>query len=406
MATGREHTTIAQDIAESLRTLPAGSELAVRVVHTADHPVDSLTPRRRLGHFHAENTLSRRVLVLVSQNNCFVAGIEAHEFTTLLAQVDGRRAPQASISVNTCIEKVDTSGVLAKRMPLVRALVAGYLRSLQKYARALAIPFVGVHLFARSQPEYLFAKSQENTGKHALGDMALIKWWKRTLDHALAYATAAPPSTGDSQPKGTATTVTAYCVIPGASANSRPAFLDEHGSSAVGWHWGLPHPIESLADNCVLQFPDDPMTRLLAEPHSKEWSVSMLLEMLAVTEECGSGRRTAYFSADMPISAPACPEASNAASTADQGSLTFEEYDQILTVLFDREMDFSSLDAATKSSERVTEYLSSQFGITPAVVTTDGQDAVQALSAAAGVGSPPPVNDLSTAIRKRRKTSK
>ncbi|KAJ1884474.1 hypothetical protein LPJ71_009701, partial [Coemansia sp. S17] len=67
---------VAECIAESLRTLPAGGSFAVRVVYTADQPVVSLTPRRRLSHFHAENTLSRRVLAFVSQGGCLVAGLE------------------------------------------------------------------------------------------------------------------------------------------------------------------------------------------------------------------------------------------------------------------------------------------------------------------------------------------
>ncbi|KAJ1987945.1 hypothetical protein GGI04_006105, partial [Coemansia thaxteri] len=136
----------------------------------------------------AENTLSRRILVFVLQNGCLAAGLEAHEFTALRIEAQSAQPPRTHVAVDCCIEKLDTSGELACRMPLARAMVAGYLRSLHRYSAALDIPVVGVHLFARAQPEYLFAKSQQNPRKRILNDLELVKWWQSTLQFALEYA--------------------------------------------------------------------------------------------------------------------------------------------------------------------------------------------------------------------------
>ncbi|KAJ2454663.1 hypothetical protein EV183_001411 [Coemansia sp. RSA 2336] len=376
---------IADYVAAALEALPAGHTFAVRVIHTEDAPVESLTPQRQHKHFTAENTLSRRVLILVSQNDCFVAGLEAQEFTTLRLEIGDSRIPEQTIAVNACISKVDTTGELA-RMPLVRMLVAGYLASFRRYSLALDIVSVGIHLFARAQPEYLFANSKHNPGKHTLEDSKLIAWWQRTLQFGLAYAM-----------KHSAESITdktvAFCVVPGGEQQCI------HGDSAVEWKWGLPHPSEATAHNCVLQFPDDPITRLLAEPHTKTWSVSMLLEMLAIGEECGSGHRTAFFSAALPIASASLQDAPKFDETASQGSLSFADYDKILVVLFDHKMDFSSSKLAAESSKTIMEHLQS-LNISPTQVETNGP-AIATLQPSAVT----PVNDLSSIVRKKRKTS-
>ncbi|KAJ2390229.1 hypothetical protein GGI23_005663, partial [Coemansia sp. RSA 2559] len=213
-----------------------------------------------------------------------------------------------AVSVDACIQKVDTTGELTVRMPLARMLVAGYVHSLRRYRCVAGVSSVGVYLFARAQPEYLFAKSQKNRGKHTLTDMALIRWWQSTMQSALLYAmSAGQHKNGQGAGAGCKADALAYCVIPGAAASeaTSPWFLGSRNSAdnkpsvdpassqqhaqnndrdegpSVRWIWGLPYPDSACAHNHVLQFPDDPMTRLLSEPHSSSWSVSMLLEMLS-----------------------------------------------------------------------------------------------------------------------------
>ncbi|KAJ2824168.1 hypothetical protein GGI24_003484 [Coemansia furcata] len=412
-----QRALIAEYIAESLRTLPAGSSFAVRVACTADHPVDSLTPRRRLSHFHAENTLSRRVLAFVSQGGCLVAGLEVHEFTTLRIEAQGDQPPRTRIAVDCCIEKLDTSGELVCRMPIARALVAGYLRSLHRYSAALNIPSVGVHLFARAQPEYLFAKSKDNPRKRILGDLELVKWWQRALEFALEYGAGStldknnPPSACPEPVSACSRTAVANCIVPGSTMGESPWFFGNNSGScnerskSVDWKWGLPYPLSARAHDCVLQFPDDPITRLLAEAHSSSWSVSALLDMLSVSEECGSGHRTAYFLASLPLYSGVSVQASDIAdsSTASQGHLSFDDYDKILIALFNHEMDFSNPASAHSSSSRLFNYLDGSYDIPVIEVETVGPATTRDTTQAEKPRELPTVNDLSTMVRKKRK---
>ncbi|KAJ2549909.1 hypothetical protein EV175_004263 [Coemansia sp. RSA 1933] len=445
-----EQSIIAKDVAECLENkLPAGEKLAVRVIHTSDHLVDSLTPRRTRSHFSTSSALSRRVLILVSRSDCFVAGLEAHEFTSISAEltcvpgntdlIHNQNGNVATVSVDACIQKIDTTGELSMRMPLARTLVAGYMRSLRRYRCLSGISSIGVYLFARAQPEYLFAKSQQNRGKRTLADMALIKWWQGTMQYALLRAmSVGRREDGQGVGSGCKAAALAYCVIPGAAANEAASWFLGSCNSAnntplvddtiaqqssqskdngecppVRWSWGLPYPDSARAHNCVLQFPDDPMTRLLSEPHSNSWSVAMLLEMLSVSEECGSGHRTAYISASLPV---ACLQSlpvelsARRFATADQGSLSFDNYDDILVALFDREMDFSDTKASISSTARLDAYLDSNHSIQPFVVNTNGPALSQTArtdaagnTSSSGNADTTKINDLSMMMRKKRK---
>ncbi|KAJ2776945.1 hypothetical protein H4R18_005405 [Coemansia javaensis] len=362
-----EPATIADDVAASLRQLPAGHSFSVRVARTVEFEADALVPRRRRARFHAENTLARRVLVLVSHGDCLVAGLEAREFVTVSAAVGDDRSARAAVAVDVCIEKVDTSGELGPRIPLARMLVAGYVRSLRAYRAVLDVPAVGVHLFARAQPEYLFAGSRANPGKRVLGDLALIKWWRRTLDCSLA-------DSGPERP-------VAHCVVPGADAGEARGLL-----GAAAWAWGLPHPPAARAHDCVLQFPDDPAARLLAQPHSGAWTVATLLEMLALSEECGSGHRAAYFSVRLPVPPPAdAPEEPSPPADALR-ALSPEDYDKMLAVLFDHDMDFSTAAAAAVSSARLTSFMATALGISPTEPYTPSERVLSRLRAPAWRG--------------------
>ncbi|KAJ1720169.1 hypothetical protein LPJ53_005173 [Coemansia erecta] len=159
------------------------------------------------------------------------------------------------------------------------------------------------------------------------------------------------------------------------------------------------------AHDCVLQFPDDPMTRLLSEPHSSTWSVAMLLEMLAVSEECGSGRRTAYFTIALPVlrQSTSLTAAGDTASTAEQGLLSFDEYDQILVVLFGHNMDFSSRDGAVASSKLFLEFARDTFNIKSTTAITSGAPIIKDAATHSKQQDAPKVNDLTMAIRKKRK---
>ncbi|KAJ1958968.1 hypothetical protein GGI12_004587 [Dipsacomyces acuminosporus] len=180
----------------------------------------------------------------------------------------------------------------------------------------------------------------------------------------------------------------------------------------VDWRWGLPYPLNARAHDCVLQFPDDPLSRLLEAKHTDDWTVSMLLEMVALGEECGSGRRAAYFSVTLPFPSDDNGATANSSSASSDGkdnaekpALSAEDYDKVLVALFDQDMDFSNTESARISTEKLFDFLdTSNFTRTTATATTKGQ--IITTAPKKHEAPAPRVNDLTMVIRKKRKTTK
>ncbi|KAJ1936657.1 hypothetical protein FBU59_004984 [Linderina macrospora] len=377
-------SVVAECVADALRALPKAA-FQVRVIQTADHQVPSLTPQKHhTSHFYSTTTFGRRLLVIISQNDTMVAALEAHEFTTVVAEIT---PPTTSVTVDACIEKLDTSGALAERMPLARALVGGYAASLRRYMGVGTRPNITLSLFARAQPEYLFARSQLNAAKRILDDLGLIKWWMLTLQFAITCSLSH--------------TAVAHCIVPGLDVSEAPWFR-QFANQHSAWRWGTQHPLEARAHDCVAQFPDDPMARLLAKEHTDKWTVRMLLDMLAVSEECGAGRRAAYFSVQLE----GLPEGGS--PDADQGTLSLDDFDRVLVALFDGEMDFSGREAARVSTRKFIDFVdtNSLDPAGPIVAASTGAAHAVPAPAAPAAHAAPPVNDLTMVIRKKRKVAK
>ncbi|KAJ2811899.1 hypothetical protein FBU31_007687, partial [Coemansia sp. 'formosensis'] len=259
--------------------------------------------------------------------------------------------------------------------------------------------------------------SKDNPRKRILGDLELVKWWQRALEFALEYGARStldknnPPSACPEPVSACSRTAVANCIVPGSTMGESPWFFGNNSGSCnersklVDWKWGLPYPLSARAHDCVLQFPDDPITRLLAEAHSSSWSVSALLDMLSVSEECGSGHRTAYFLASLPLYSGVSVQASDIAdsSTASQGHLSFDDYDKILIALFNHEMDFSNPASAHLSSNRLFNYLDGSYDIPVIDVETVGPATTRDTAQAEKPRELPTVNDLSAMVRKKRK---
>ncbi|KAJ2896174.1 hypothetical protein MKZ38_005781 [Zalerion maritima] len=201
-----------------------------------------------------------------------------------------------------------------------------------------------VSLFARSQAQYLFPGSIENSTKHVLDDRGLVRWWCRVLnsmleegdriDSPLAPSPTAQLRSISSSSKKTATTkptsftstlrsrekVTkkAYLLVPGLDKHETAAFLPKTSSAKQNWVLGHPlHQISHYAKEydwvpprCLIpRFPDDPKSRfrdeLDEETHSANgtqttgaWksvgSLEMFWDMMAFRQECSSGALTGF----------------------------------------------------------------------------------------------------------------
>ena len=178
-------------------------------------------------------------------------------------------------------------------------------------------------LFARSQNQYLFPGSIENSAKHVLDDRQLVKWWCRTVDPILReYKVQEDREARDASDEVTSA---AYVVVPGCdryeTRNFFPPSFRADSATQPRWHAthplylirGVDDPKSGLPPRCLVpRFPDDPKSRFLDDlddeirlPDSEEvgnegrWrsvkSLEQFWEMMSYRQECSAGRLVGFI---------------------------------------------------------------------------------------------------------------
>ncbi|GAA5902459.1 H3 histone acetyltransferase RTT109 [Sporobolomyces salmoneus] len=191
--------------------------------------------------------------------------------------------PLTSVSI-LYISKIDTTGLqpppssssLSPTLSPTKAFVAAFLRYHFDHPPH-GTKRLRVHVFARSQSQYLFPGSIENTsqtqgGKKVLDDKGLLRWWKSTLEL----------STTSSSSKRS---IQKFYLIPGLTLSESLPYLPSLPSSS--WVYGHPystlssplHPPSTPASTLDLAdlipaFPDDPKSRFLHSLTSSSLSPS------------------------------------------------------------------------------------------------------------------------------------
>lgn len=216
------------------------------------------------------------------------------------------------------VSKADSTGYLhiLKIQPGVPSIIQTICTTFLSYLvkQRLDGPRVVVSLFARSQNQYLFPGSVENSGKHVLDDRQLIKWWCRTLDPILRDYEAAnvtPDLTG-----GSKISSEAFIIVPGCDRLDTRAFFPPSTKSEATSRWSNSYPRDlivpdgSAPPRCVIpRFPDDPKARFLdeldseisgSEPSSTgNWksvkSLEQFWEMMSYRQECSAGRLVGFI---------------------------------------------------------------------------------------------------------------
>jgi regulator of Ty1 transposition protein 109 len=239
-------------LVSSLSTLPGSrsfhllSLVSVPRKHNGLYPHASVRPK----------VFVQDILILLSEHppssidNVVVSAIEAQLYTL----------PSTNTSL-LYISKVDSTAQGLSPSP-TRALVTAFIKY---YADAANRPGANlwVHIFARSQSQYLFPNSAQWTGKKVLSDVKLCRWWKDVMQRVTADADH------DS--------LRLYYVIPGFSEVEAERTLAAVHSSAHSWTYGHPYNQDFVLNpfglveggpnisNLIPSFPDDPKTRFLAE---------------------------------------------------------------------------------------------------------------------------------------------
>lgn len=217
------------------------------------------------------------------------------------------------------ISKADSSGYLpsslacfpttsGSRQSTLRTIATAFIRYLFDVFRK-ADPSINatISLFARSQTQYLFPNSAQNSKKHVLSDRGLISWWCKILDPILQEHSS--PTSGAGA-KG-------YLLVPGfESLETRQLFPPATTSTHTRWMQGHPYRLDPAADITVREviphFPDDPKSRFLDElgydekgktgkvlARGQGWrncrTIDQFWELMSFRQECSLGRCVGFL---------------------------------------------------------------------------------------------------------------
>ncbi|KAK4056364.1 hypothetical protein OIO90_002507 [Microbotryomycetes sp. JL221] len=230
-----------------------------------------------------------------------VVGLEANIYTI----------PATSSSM-IYISKVDTTGLSSGPFSPARTLVSSFL------AYFLVSPphdmtRLRIHVFAKSQPQYLFPGSVENPNKKKLDDKGLARWWKSCISAAADAAMVPSPPINSADQSMTAPLKYApkmFYLIPGMThAESLPYIPNvslsqqqpsPQSTSSATNEWQLPQtkpvwlyghsythlpsllhsPTRLISEvpitDLIPAFPDDPKSRFIQSTTSSTLSAAGL----------------------------------------------------------------------------------------------------------------------------------
>lgn len=195
---------------QSLSNLPGSREFHLHLlVSESKKPADSLFPYAST----RPKCLEQNIVVLLSEQASSIQGqsvdatngatdnslpVLARSFVSAIeASVFSFPATNSTILY---VSKVDGTGQGAYPSPtstLVKAFLEFYASPKSPLYPKYSTHRLWIHIFARSQRQYLFPNSADHPGKKPLGDVALCKWWKRTLTQ-IAVAASSTPKAQDS----------------------------------------------------------------------------------------------------------------------------------------------------------------------------------------------------------------
>ncbi|KAH8920924.1 hypothetical protein BT69DRAFT_1352031 [Atractiella rhizophila] len=202
-----------------------------------------------------------------------IFGLEAHIYTV----------PSTSTAL-VYISKVDTTGLLPPNEgkgaagTITAAFVSYFLSHPHR-----GVTSTRIHVFARSQSQYLFPGSAENVHKkeRLLDDKRLCGWWKRVLSEGIERAGLKLTSSLSDKVVAAGSEegrVRAWFLLPGFEYIEAKRFVNDDNSS--GWTYGHPYttlsspvplPTSTQSESSALprlgdlvpSFPDDPKSRFL-----------------------------------------------------------------------------------------------------------------------------------------------
>ena len=184
-------SSLREHLLSSLTALPGSRTFHIHVlVSSPRKPLQSLFPYAS----PRPKCFQQDILVLLSEQ---VGCTEAEHLPSLVGNITTSPARAFVCAIEACvyafpnsesailyISKVDGTGQGNFPSPtstLIRAFLFFYASPRSPAFASPSTHHLWIHLFARSQRQYLFPNSADHPNKKPLGDVALCKWWKKVL---------------------------------------------------------------------------------------------------------------------------------------------------------------------------------------------------------------------------------
>ncbi|KAI7904821.1 histone acetylation protein-domain-containing protein [Cokeromyces recurvatus] len=319
---------------------------------------------------HEGETLCRHRLILVStESEGFLSGLETYEY--ILSGKDVLKEKYI-----TYISKVDTTTTLKKYQGLTARIVQSYIASLPSST--------SVFVFARAQPQYLFAKSAENKLKSTLSDRDLVSWWLSVLNK-------------------TPVECDGWWSVPGI--DDEGSALIEIGarkrgwksSELICWQYGVSYKPEDDANLVIPRFEDDAKSRLLKNNKQDKLTITEFWNLLAFGEECGSGKITGFFEIRI--------KGQNTAMLLEKGQEKLDLKDNEFTLFWNKLMslDFHDEISILNSTKTALKDLQDMFPNIKPFIAKGVADQPKISNSDSSADKRPAVNMLSSGFIKRKK---
>ncbi|KAH6588408.1 hypothetical protein BASA61_005952 [Batrachochytrium salamandrivorans] len=296
------------------------------------------------------------------------------------------------------IEKIDSSGSTRSLTGIPSTTIQAYIEYIRSTCTAdcgthsisneSSLPrsvSLRIHVFSRSQPQYLFPASKQHAEKRVRDDTSLVQWWMWVLgnssqqtitEHARHSdpATTAIDAIDPIDPIDAIETIKRWWVIPGETVHSTTCARLLQGSTCK-WEWGLC----SDPSGRLPQFPDDPVSKACGmldnnnhEVHSSH--LNAVIDMLSVLGECQ--RVCAVLCLQIDSDPKHCKadllEPATDSTKPSPLSLhhSIPQSDMKVFMASWMGFDFSSVDACVASSRQIVAMFHESFGHLNATTST------------------------------------
>lgn len=224
------------------------------------------------------------------------------------------------------VSKADSTGYLyllglQRGLPSpFKLIIRQFLQHLVNRRKRSGVRLV-ISLFARSQNQYLFPGSVENSHKHVLDDRRLIKWWCDVLDDVFSLLWAPSDAASPTLPLG-------FLKVPGCDQYETATFYpksEQNPREKSPLRWSGTYPLHLLSqdhstpERCLIpRFPDDPKARFLIDLDDElpdpentttsspvkvgeegRWrsvrSLDQFWDMMSFRQECSAGRLVGFI---------------------------------------------------------------------------------------------------------------